>query len=96
MSDALQLGKYSIGVGDRFAHQARAQLQSCIEAAKAGVEVIPVWNKSNREHRIVGSNPRATRFAADAATAAALRLEMMGREGTRVPTSAFGSVVTPL
>jgi tagaturonate epimerase len=70
MSDALQLGKYSIGVGDRFAHQARAQLQSCIEASKKGVEVIPVWNKSNREHRIVGSNPRATRVAADAAVAA--------------------------
>ncbi len=26
------LGKYSIGVGDRFAHQAKAQLEACILA----------------------------------------------------------------
>jgi tagaturonate epimerase len=70
MIDTLQLAKYSIGVGDRFARQARAQLQSCIEAARSGVEVIPVWNKSNREHRIVGSDPRTTRAAADAAVVA--------------------------
>ena len=59
------LPKYSIGVGDRFAHQAKAQLQACILAAKQGVEVIPVWNKSNREHMIIGSEPSATRTAAD-------------------------------
>jgi hypothetical protein len=70
MNEPLHLARYSIGVGDRFAHQARAQLQSCIEAAKAGVEVVPVWNKSNREHRIVGSVPCSTRVAADAAVAA--------------------------
>jgi hypothetical protein len=64
------LGKYSLGVGDRFAHQAKAQLQACIEADKAGVEVIPVWNKSNREHNIIGSEPTSTRAAADAAVKA--------------------------
>jgi hypothetical protein len=48
----LKLNKYSVGVGDRFAHQAKAQLQACIEALQqGGVEVIPVWNKSNREHQ---------------------------------------------
>ncbi|HET7346397.1 MAG TPA: tagaturonate epimerase family protein, partial [Acidobacteriaceae bacterium] len=67
---ALQLGKFSLGVGDRFAHQAKAQLQACIEAQKAGVEVIPVWNKSNREHNIIGSEPYSTRAAADAAVKA--------------------------
>ena len=67
---ALELGKFSIGVGDRFAHQAKAQLQACIEAAQAGVEVIPVWNKSNREHNIIGSEPSETRAAADAAVKA--------------------------
>ncbi len=66
----LQLKKYSIGVGDRFAHQARAQLQACILAADAGVDVIPVWNKSNREHMIIGSDPRSVREAADAAVQA--------------------------
>ncbi len=64
------LPKYSIGVGDRFAHQAKAQLQACILAAQHGVEVIPVWNKSNREHTIIGSEPSATRDAADEAVKA--------------------------
>src|SRR5687768_11279317 len=63
----LQLGKYSVGVGDRFAHQAKAQLRACLLAAEAGVEVIPVWNKSNREHTIIGSEPGSVRTAADAA-----------------------------
>lgn len=61
------LPKYSIGVGDRFAHQAKAQLRACMLAAEKGVDVIPVWNKSNREHLIVGSEPKSVRSAADAA-----------------------------
>ncbi len=67
MPQQLQLPKYSLGVGDRFAHQAKAQLRACLLAAEAGVEVVPVWNKSNREHLIIGSEPGATRAAADAA-----------------------------
>lgn len=63
----LTLSKYSIGVGDRFAHQAKAQLRACIRAADSGADVIPVWNKSNREHTIIGSEPATTRIAADAA-----------------------------
>jgi tagaturonate epimerase len=63
------LGRYSIGVGDRFAHQAKAQLEACILGVKAGVDVIPVWNKSNREHTIIGSEPSSVRVAADAAVA---------------------------
>lgn len=63
----LTLAKYSVGVGDRFAHQARAQLRACMIAAGRGVEVIPIWNKSNREHTIIGSEPAETRAAADAA-----------------------------
>jgi tagaturonate epimerase len=63
----LTLEKYSIGVGDRFAHQAKAQLQACRLAAARGVNVIPVWNKSNREHGIVGSEPASVRAAADEA-----------------------------
>lgn len=61
------LGKYSLGVGDRFAHQAKPQLEACIRAAERGAAIVPVWNKSNREHNIVGSDPRGTRAAADAA-----------------------------
>ncbi len=67
MSEGLTLPRFSIGVGDRFAHQAKAQLQACVMAADAGVEVVPVWNKSNREHTIIGSEPTQTRTAADAA-----------------------------
>jgi hypothetical protein len=66
----LKLGKYSIGTGDRFAQQAKAQLQACIQALDAGIEVIPVWNKSNREHNIIGSEPSSVRTAADAAVRA--------------------------
>jgi len=61
------LGKYSLGVGDRFAHQAEAQLEACLLAAKHGVDIIPVWNKSNREHNIIGSEPSSIRCAADSA-----------------------------
>ena len=62
-----QLGRFSLGVGDRFAHQARAQLQACAQAASRGVTVVPVWNKSNREHNVVGSAPGSVRRAADEA-----------------------------
>src|SRR4051812_37338244 len=63
----LRLEKYSLGVGDRFAQQARAQLLAFEAAAKAGVELVPVWNKSNREHLTVGSDPASVRKAADEA-----------------------------
>src|SRR5687767_7181838 len=63
----LSLGKYSVGVGDRFAHQAKAQLRAFMKLAEQGTEVVPVWNKSNREHLIIGSEPASVRAAADAA-----------------------------
>lgn len=64
------LSKYSVGTGDRFAHQAKAQLQACIQALNNGMEIVPVWNKSNREHTIIGSEPLSVRQAADAAVKA--------------------------
>jgi len=68
MSESLlKLGQFSLGVGDRFAHQAKAQLQACCRADSRGVTVVPVWNKSNREHNIVHSHPSSVRAAADAA-----------------------------
>lgn len=63
----LRLQRHSIGVGDRFAHQATAQLRACMLAAENGLDIIPVWNKSNREHLIVGSEPSSVRAAADTA-----------------------------
>lgn len=64
------LSKFSLGVGDRFAHQAKAQLEACVLASGHGIEVTPVWNKSNREHTIIGSEPCSARVAADAAAEA--------------------------
>lgn len=61
--------KFTFGVGDRFAHGAHAQLQAFIAAKELGVDITPVWNKSNREHLIIGSEPQTTRDAADKAVA---------------------------
>ena len=66
----LTIEKYSFGVGDRFAHQAKAQLAGCLQAMDEGVEVVPVWNKSHREHTTIGSDPESVRRAADEAVAA--------------------------
>lgn len=65
----MDLPKFSLGVGDRFAHQAKPQLRACVLAADEGAEVVPVWNKSHREHGIVGTQPESVRTAADAAVA---------------------------
>src|SRR5438270_682438 len=64
------LPKYSMGIGDRFAHQGKAQLAAFVRAKELGVDVTPVWNKSNREHLIVHSEPASTRSEADDAAAA--------------------------
>jgi len=63
----MKLGKYSLGIGDRFNHEGKAQLRAIIKAKKNGVDVTPVWNKSNREHNIVHSEPEGTRVEADEA-----------------------------
>ncbi len=67
---SVELPRYSLGVGDRFAQEAEAQLRACVLAKEAGVLVAPVWNKSNREHMLIGSEPGETRAAADAAVRA--------------------------
>lgn len=58
---------FSFGVGDRFAHQAAAQLRAFQLLCAQGVEVVPVWNKSHREHTTIGSKPQSLRDAADIA-----------------------------
>ena len=64
------LGKYSIGIGDRFGHQGKAQLAALTKAKEAGVDITPVWNKSNREHGIIGTRPMEVRREADQAVKA--------------------------
>ncbi|MDR1932527.1 MAG: tagaturonate epimerase family protein [Spirochaetales bacterium] len=64
------LEKYTFGVGDRFTRQGKAQLEALIAAKKLGADIIPVWNKSNREHVTIHTHPDSLRAEADAAVAA--------------------------
>jgi tagaturonate epimerase len=66
----MKIGKYSLGIGDRFAHEGIAQLRAVQKAEESGLNITPVWNKSNREHIITGTSPADTRLAADAAVKA--------------------------
>ncbi|MBV9642376.1 MAG: hypothetical protein JO334_02285 [Verrucomicrobia bacterium] len=66
----MKIEKYTFGTGDRFAHQGRAQLQAILKAREAGIDVYPVWNKSNREHSIIKSKPDDVQAEANAAVAA--------------------------
>ena len=66
----MMLSRYSFGIGDRFAHQGVAQLRAIVEAKALGADVVPVWNKSNREHLIVHTHPDSVRAEADAAVKA--------------------------
>jgi len=62
------LGKYSLGLGDRFGHQGEAQLKAIIAASEKGIKITPVWNKSNREHITIGTQPEDVRSEADTVT----------------------------
>ena len=66
----MKLEKYSFGIGDRFGQQGLAQLEALIKAKEAGIEIVPVWNKSNREHQIIKSSPADTLLEADSAVLA--------------------------
>jgi tagaturonate epimerase len=63
----MELEKYSIGLGDRFGYEGAAQLRAVQKAETRGVRIVPVWNKSNREHSIIGTSPEDTRHEADEA-----------------------------
>ena len=63
----MELEKYSFGVGDRFGREGRAQLMAIQEINRLGFPVVPVWNKSNREHELVGTTQEAVRREADEA-----------------------------
>ena len=70
MNHYLSLGKFSFGMGDRFGQQGRAQLRACVLATELGAHFVPVWNKSNREHSFIGTDPSSLRAEADAAVQA--------------------------
>jgi len=66
----MMLEKYSFGIGDRFGQQGKAQLAAIIKAKELGLNITPVWNKSNREHSIIDTTPQDTRREADEAVLA--------------------------
>ena len=67
----MTISKYSFGIGDRFAHEGLNQLKALVKAEERfGVRFAPVWNKSNREHTIIGTEPMSTRREADEAVKA--------------------------
>ncbi len=66
----MKIEKFSFGMGDRFAHQGEAQLKAILKAKDQGVNITPIWNKSNREHKTVKTEPSELRAEADAAVKA--------------------------
>lgn len=67
--------RYSIGAGDRFGRQGAAQIAAFRKAREKGVDVAIVWNKSNREHVLIGTEP------ADQGAAAARAVQETGWDG---------------
>lgn len=53
----MKMQKYSIGTGDRFGHQAKAQIKAVIKAEEKGLDIDLVWNKSHREHLVTKTSP---------------------------------------
>ena len=66
----MKLERLSFGMGDRFGYQGKAQLQAIIQAKETGIDIVPIWNKSFREHQFVHTSPDAVREEADAAAEA--------------------------
>jgi len=66
----MNIERYSIGIGDRFGREGPAQLRALQKAEESGVAVVPVWNKSYREHSLIGTTPADVRAEADAAVRA--------------------------
>lgn len=64
------LPRFTMGVGDRFGREGVAQLSVFVELAARDIRVAPVWNKSNREHTLIGTHPDDLRTEADAAVRA--------------------------
>ena len=66
----MQTDKLSFGLGDRFGLEGKAQLRAVQEINRLGFPVVPVWNKSNREHELVGTTQKDVRTEADEAVRA--------------------------
>ncbi len=67
----MKIEKYSIGIGDRFGREGVAQLRALQKANVGRAALVPVWNKSFREHSLIGTKPDDVRAEADEAVRAA-------------------------
>jgi hypothetical protein len=66
----MYIEKYSFGTGDRFGKEGESQLEAVQEINNLGITVVPVWNKSHREHSIVKTTQSGlAKEAADAVAA---------------------------
>jgi hypothetical protein len=91
----MNLEKYSIGTGDRFAHQGKAQLSAIIKAKQLGCQLVPVWNKSNREHAIIGTKPADLRTEADTAVKALGWKDSYYVDADHINLTTVDSFITP-
>ena len=66
----MDIERFSVGIGDRFGKEGPAQLRAMQKAEQAGHVIVPVWNKSFREHSLIGTKPDDVRAEADAAVKA--------------------------
>jgi hypothetical protein len=66
----MNIEKYSVGIGDRFGKEGSAQLRAMQKAEEKGATIVPVWNKSFREHSLIGTKPDDVRAEADKAVRA--------------------------
>ncbi len=66
----MHIENFSFGIGDRFGKEGRVQLRAIQEINRMGAPVVPVWNKSNREHLMVGSKQSHVAWEAEDAVKA--------------------------
>ena len=64
------IDQFSFGIGDRFGKQGKALLKAFQLANLKGIAITPVWNKSNREHETIDTEPESVRIEADEAVKA--------------------------
>jgi hypothetical protein len=86
--------RFSLGCGDRFGYEGRAQLRAFVLARQQGIPVVPVWNKSHREHRLTGTRPADVRREADEAVAALGWSEPYYVDADHVTASTLADFVT--
>jgi len=66
----MHIERLSFGLGDRFGREGKAQLRAIQEINRLGFPVVPVWNKSNREHELIGTTQKTVREEANEAVKA--------------------------